>query len=180
MTVRPSGQSWGRLLECRLFQGQLDDAIAMTAVDTLPWKGTPLNDQIVAMLTAGKTHNDGDRAKAKTLSVALANSAPPFRWISVQSLAWLDLVDDAFDVADEWAAAATPDMDGDYSFLFGRMTESMRRDPRFMKLAARIGLVDYWQSSGHWPDFCSDPKLPYDCRAEAVAPRSGRSRTEAR
>jgi len=41
------------------------------------------------------------------------------------------------------------------------------RDPRFIELAMRIGLVDYRQSSGHWPDFCADPKLPYDCRAEA-------------
>jgi hypothetical protein len=37
-----------------------------------------------------------------------------------------------------------------------------------MKLGARIGLVDYWQSSGHWPDFCTDPKLLYDCRTEAT------------
>ena len=27
---------------------------------------------------------------------------------------------------------------------------------------------DYWQSSGHWPDFCTDATLPYDCRTEAT------------
>jgi hypothetical protein len=37
-----------------------------------------------------------------------------------------------------------------------------------MRLAARLGLVDYWRSSGHWPDFCADPGLPYDCKAEAA------------
>jgi hypothetical protein len=37
-----------------------------------------------------------------------------------------------------------------------------------MKLAARAGLVDYWKTSGHWPDFCSMPDLPYDCRKEAA------------
>jgi hypothetical protein len=26
--------------------------------------------------------------------------------------------------------------------------ESIRRDPRFMALAKRLGLVDYWQKSG--------------------------------
>jgi hypothetical protein len=36
-----------------------------------------------------------------------------------------------------------------------------------MRLAARIGLVDYWQASGHWPDFCGESGLPYDCKAEA-------------
>jgi hypothetical protein len=44
----------------------------------------------------------------------------------------------------------------------------MRRDPRFMSLAAKLGLVDYWRSSGKWPDFCSEPGLPYDCKAEAA------------
>jgi len=36
-----------------------------------------------------------------------------------------------------------------------------------MPLARRLGLLQYWHSSGHWPDFCADPQLPYDCRAEA-------------
>jgi hypothetical protein len=43
----------------------------------------------------------------------------------------------------------------------------LRRDPRFMQLAVRYRLVDYWRSSGKWPDFCSDPGLPYNCRTEA-------------
>jgi hypothetical protein len=43
----------------------------------------------------------------------------------------------------------------------------MRRDPRFMPLAARFGLPQYWLASGEWPDFCSEPGLPYDCKAEA-------------
>jgi TolB-like protein len=52
--------------------------------------------------------------------------------------------------------------------LFGIQTIAMRRDRRFMQLAQRIGLVDYWRSTGHWPDFCSDPGLPYDCKVEAA------------
>jgi hypothetical protein len=37
-----------------------------------------------------------------------------------------------------------------------------------MTIAKRVGLVDYWRSSGRWPDFCSDPGLKYDCKAEAA------------
>jgi hypothetical protein len=37
-----------------------------------------------------------------------------------------------------------------------------------MQVAKRIGLVDYWRSSGKWPDFCQDPSVPYDCKAEAA------------
>ncbi len=44
-----------------------------------------------------------------------------------------------------------------------------RQDPRFMIVAKRMGLVDYWTNSGKWPDFCfTDPDQPYDCKAEAA------------
>ena len=44
----------------------------------------------------------------------------------------------------------------------------MRRDRRFIPLAAQYGLVTYWKSSGKWPDFCSDEPLEYDCKTEAA------------
>jgi tetratricopeptide (TPR) repeat protein len=43
-----------------------------------------------------------------------------------------------------------------------------RRDPRFMRIAQRIGLVDYWRLSGNWPDFCFDADRAYDCKTEAA------------
>ncbi len=52
--------------------------------------------------------------------------------------------------------------------LFRPGLSNVRRDPRFVPLAKRLGLVDYWRQSGHWPDFCNDPELPYDCKAEAA------------
>jgi hypothetical protein len=53
------------------------------------------------------------------------------------------------------------------SFLFLASTAAMRADPRFMILARKLGYVAYWRATGHWPDFCSEPGLPYDCRIEA-------------
>lgn len=44
---------------------------------------------------------------------------------------------------------------------------AFRADPRFMPLAARFGLVDYWTRTGHWPDFCAERDRPYDCSAAA-------------
>jgi tetratricopeptide (TPR) repeat protein len=52
--------------------------------------------------------------------------------------------------------------------LFRPALRPLREDPRFMAVAKRIGLTAYWRSSGEWPDFCSDPQLPYDCKAEAA------------
>jgi len=51
--------------------------------------------------------------------------------------------------------------------LFSAATRPMRNDPRFMPLMRDIGLLAYWRLSGHWPDFCRDPGLPYRCQAEA-------------
>jgi tetratricopeptide (TPR) repeat protein len=53
--------------------------------------------------------------------------------------------------------------------LFFRPTfRKFREDPRFMQLAARAGLVGFWEHTGKWPDFCFEPNLPYDCKAEAA------------
>jgi tetratricopeptide (TPR) repeat protein len=43
-----------------------------------------------------------------------------------------------------------------------------RRDPRFIRIMARTQLLKYWRTTGHWPDFCFEPDLPYDCRKEAA------------
>ena len=52
--------------------------------------------------------------------------------------------------------------------LFRPQMRSIRADPRFIGLAASLGLLAYWQKSGVWPEFCSDPRLPYDCQKEAA------------
>jgi tetratricopeptide (TPR) repeat protein len=52
--------------------------------------------------------------------------------------------------------------------LFRPSQANLRADPRFMQVAAHLGLLDYWRRSEDWPDFCSDPDLPYDCKKEAA------------
>jgi tetratricopeptide (TPR) repeat protein len=51
--------------------------------------------------------------------------------------------------------------------LFRPALLNVHRDSRMMAVAKRLGLLDYWQKTGNWPDFCSDPDLPYDCKTEA-------------
>ncbi len=58
-------------------------------------------------------------------------------------------------------------------FLFRSSAAGMRRDPRFMPLAAKVGLVATWEKTGKWPDFCAEPGLPYDCREAAKAAAHG-------
>jgi tetratricopeptide (TPR) repeat protein len=42
----------------------------------------------------------------------------------------------------------------------------LHNDPRFMVIAHRFGVADFWRDTGKWPDFCARSDLPYDCKAE--------------
>ena len=85
---------------------------------------------------------------------------------------YLGYVDKAFLRAE---ATGTPDVDplsaGNRGLFIPHM-RVVRADPRFMPLAARLGLVDYWLETDHWPDFCTTEKLPYDCKEAALAARA--------
>jgi tetratricopeptide (TPR) repeat protein len=55
------------------------------------------------------------------------------------------------------------------SLLFQAGMPELRNDPRFPRLCARLGLVEYWITSARWPD-CVDT-VPYDFRAECARVR---------
>ena len=48
--------------------------------------------------------------------------------------------------------------------LFPAAYTKLRADPRFVKLCARLGLVEYWLATHNWPDCAA--MVPYDFRAE--------------
>lgn len=50
------------------------------------------------------------------------------------------------------------------SMLFQAGMPELRNDPRFVRLCARLGLVEYWTATGKWPDCAAE--VPYDFRAE--------------
>ncbi|MGH6705877.1 MAG: tetratricopeptide repeat protein, partial [Sphingomicrobium sp.] len=57
---------------------------------------------------------------------------------------------------------------GTIEIVFRPAFHRIHRDPRFMLIAKRYGLLDYWLESGSWPDLCLSPGLPYDCKVEAA------------
>ena len=84
----------------------------------------------------------------------------------LQALAMFGRIDEAY-------AALVPDiavdsMGANDDILFRSYMDKFRADPRFILLARRIGLVDDWQKTNVWPDFCNQPGLTYNCRAEAA------------
>jgi len=87
---------------------------------------------------------------------------------AVLTLAALDRPDAAFDLLgklSEHGSAMT--LSGQY--LFQSTTAPLRRDPRFWQLVTRLGLVRYWQGTGHWPDFCGREMATSQCKAMATA-----------
>jgi DNA-binding winged helix-turn-helix (wHTH) protein/TolB-like protein len=119
-----------------------------------------------------KTPTPALRAKARSDVLAVA-AAPGGLQLAIENLARMGFVDDAFNVAQAYQPLTTQGVQP--GFLFTPGTASLRRDPRFMRLAGRIGLTRYWRGSSRWPDFCSEPRLPYDCKAEAARLAEGHS-----
>jgi TolB-like protein/tetratricopeptide (TPR) repeat protein len=52
------------------------------------------------------------------------------------------------------------------SLMFLSQMPEMRNDPRFAQLCARLGLVEFWMTTGKWPD-CADD-VCYDFKAECA------------
>jgi TolB-like protein/tetratricopeptide (TPR) repeat protein len=55
------------------------------------------------------------------------------------------------------------------SLMFQADMPELRNDPRFPRLCARLGLVEFWTATGKWPD-CAD-EVPYDFEAECTKSR---------
>jgi TolB-like protein/tetratricopeptide (TPR) repeat protein len=52
------------------------------------------------------------------------------------------------------------------SLMFQAGMPELRNDPRFARLCARLGLVEFWMATGKWPD-CAD-EVPYDFKVECA------------
>ena len=94
-----------------------------------------------------------------------ARANPDFAGLAIQDLGEFHRTDDVF----RWLAKVpTPGLAEAAYVLFRPALTDVQRDRRFMLVAKRIGLIDYWRQSGKWPDYCRDPDVKYDCKAEAA------------
>jgi hypothetical protein len=117
-----------------------------------------------------------DRTPAKVeraLRDARAMYASDWQWIShaAQTFGEFGREDELFDILLNWNRPDNVDFVTDV--IFRPPLRNFRRDPRFMLVAKRLGLLDYWRSSGKWPDFCFEADMPYDCKREATRVSGG-------
>jgi tetratricopeptide (TPR) repeat protein len=97
--------------------------------------------------------------------------------IYLQALVTFGRMEEAFKVVEPDVAADS--LSNATDVLFRPYMARFRADRRFMVLAKRMGLVEAWQRTGTWPDFCSEPGIAYDCKAEAAKLTHVRDVTEA-
>ncbi len=90
--------------------------------------------------------------------------------------AHLGLVDDAYRLAATarlGPACTADDMMGPDGYrpalAFHAGMPELRADPRFVRLCARLGLVEYWVTTDKWPDCVGE--VPYDFKAECEQAR---------
>jgi TolB-like protein len=90
--------------------------------------------------------------------------------------AHLGLVDEAYRTAETarlGPRGTTDDLMGPDGYrtalLFHAGMPELRNDPRFVRLCARLGLVEFWLATGKWPD-CADD-VPYEFQAECEKAR---------
>jgi len=147
------------------FYGAPDEALAV--LDDPAKRPSDLAPRAIAMWRTFLEAKRAGRALSPPIARAIAAAGdagdidPGYAAMMLSSLGETDL-------AFEQAGKALKAQDDDPSFLFTPQMAPLRRDPRFMPLAARIGLLDYWRSTGKWPDFCVGAHPEVDCRAAAA------------
>ena len=102
--------------------------------------------------------------RAKTLVRNAVQQYPNQATGPLQSYAEFGIENELYEVFGRWDRFEPETM----SVLFRPAFRNFQKDPRFMSLAARSGLIGYWRETDKWPDFCFDPDLPYDCKKEAA------------
>jgi len=143
-----------------------DPRIARSLTSTSGYIGNWSDPYLSACLDPSPTNID---RMLRILDRLKAEGRPNTWGYAVQALGGFHRTDEAFD----WLLNYPPEVIANASYiLFRPALAEVRRDPRFMQVANRIGLVDYWEKSGRWPDFCGEPSLPYDCRQEAAKLKS--------
>lgn len=131
------------------FEKALRDESGSGALLYVRARRDPTDANVQSLLAYGLKRNDG-----------------PGTSFLLQALGEMNRVDDFYKLVEKPGIA---DLAREDSYvLFRPWLANVRRDPRFIAFARRLGLVDYWRQSGQWPDFCNDPDLTYDCKAESA------------
>lgn len=195
-----------QLVRINIAAGNLDEAQDQLALARRNWPGNPWWDLDTASLgVAGKSPADG----VKLLSTGQVRMSPPRQRALITFLQWRiapttankRVAVNAIETASEETSpnaeqvillAVLGEVDAAYQLAarsppeslratgwFNPELDTFRSDPRFMPLAARMGLAQIWLETGLWPDFCIAKRRLASCKAAAGAAITGIQRRNA-
>jgi tetratricopeptide (TPR) repeat protein len=123
----------------------------------------PVSDELrAALLNGHRARTSSDSAvKAQAVTALLALPEAQQSEAVARSLANLGADAKAFDVA---AGIVTTKEYPGPSILWHRDLRRILADPRFPALAAQVGLMKYWTTSGTKPDVCNEESAPPFCK----------------
>ncbi|MBL0923621.1 MAG: winged helix-turn-helix domain-containing protein [Sphingomonadaceae bacterium] len=113
-----------------------------------------------------------DRA-VERLKADIASGAPQFSLIGLCSFLGMDL-DVLYDIVDGASFDHLKQPTGRLSpndgilHLFLRVNARLRTNPRFVNLCGRLGLIDYWRETEHWPKCTNQLAEVYDFKQVAL------------
>jgi tetratricopeptide (TPR) repeat protein len=109
--------------------------------------------------------NPQNKEAAVASARALSLKDPTASWIYARALAEFDRHENLVD----FLLATDARLPYTITWVIFRSSfASLHNDPRFMAIAKRLGVSNFWRDTGKWPDFCTRSDLPYDCKAEAA------------
>lgn len=136
------------------FYGRPAEALAM--IDS-PGARTPANDSQTAIWRSFIEARAAGSAQANAATIAEIREAADRgdipRDTQIMMLAALGEPKQAIEAAN---LALDRQQEVQPQYLFAPIARNIRKDPGFVGLAARLGLIKYWRETGKWPDFCAD------------------------
>ncbi|HXQ13584.1 MAG TPA: TIR domain-containing protein [Caulobacteraceae bacterium] len=146
-------------------------------VESLDARG-PLSRQLRGLVSFGRALREPDPDYVAHVLARAQRDLAATGWVELQvltSLCALGARDETFELIDRASFAHMFDPEGPIpanlvnpGLIFDRSSNrAMMNDPRFLRLCAKMGLVDYWTQTDHWPDCAAEGVLPYDFKAEA-------------
>lgn len=153
---------WGRFRVSFWFGSPAETLVLLEQAPPNQW----LDDEARLWRLVINAMASGNASQRRRAAEAVKSQADFDSNLRVALLGRLGDVDGAFEAAEIQLREVGPE--AWWGIFFEPSAANLRRDPRFMPLMRRVGLIDYWRTTDHWPDFCAEPDLPFDCRAEAA------------
>lgn len=153
---------WNTRFLFALFDGDHTGAAALLDPRVRPSETDERMAGLFAATAAGLRARS-QRAEAIASWRAAAERDPALTDDAVLMISWLGDRDAAFALADRQMAAQGEALAFPADLAAAPAFRDLLHDPRYLQLMAHSGLLGYWRQTGIWPDFCSDPRLPYAC-----------------